>query len=781
MAMASFVTKVLAPSGSLEKEDLGAQIGHLTWRVEEIKGEVCSMISKKYSEFLPSMQNTQDLVTQVDKLSHDIDQLKSTIESEVRQDLHVSTAEFTDLKQQLERDSVVLSLLKQLQEFSIAIEDYNCALAEKKYVTAAQRLEEAQKCLKLLKSRKCFDLKMLKSLSMELTIQKQNILYHLGEEWQKLIVWKFPPSKDTSSLESCLQTELHLYTEQSQNEENTPMPPTSSVLLAFSVLGELHTKLKSFGQMLLKYILRPLVSCPSLFAVIENQPNIIIIRFESVMTDLEHPSPSEVFVKIRLVLEVLQKQLLDLPLDTDLENEKTSKIILAEMLGDMIWEELSECLIKNCLVYSIPTNSSKLQQYEEIIQSTEEFENALKEMRFLKGDTTDLLKYARNINSHFANKKCQDVIVAARNLMTSEIHNTVKITPDSKISVPDLPSCDEDDKLQVQKMSTTQYNEVVNLEPENTLDQHSFSLPPCRISESVKKLMELAYQTLLEATTSSDQCAVQLFYSVRNIFHLFHDVVPTYHKENLQKLPQLAAIHFNNCMYIAHHLLTLGHQFRLRLAPILCDGTTTFVDLVPGFRRLGTECFLAQMQAQKRALLERLSSARNFSNMDDEENYSAASKAVRQVLHQLKRLGIVWQDVLPVNIYCKAVGTLLNTAISEVIGRITALEDISTEDGDRLYSLCKTVMDEGPQVFAPLCEESKNKKYQEEVPVYVPKWMPFKELMIILQASLQEIGDRWADGKGPLAAAFSSSEVKALIRALFQNTERRAAALAKIK
>ncbi|KAM5224538.1 centromere/kinetochore protein zw10 homolog isoform 1-T1 [Hipposideros larvatus] len=779
--MASFVTKVLAPSGSLEKEDLGAQIGHLTWRVEEIKGEVCSMISKKYSEFLPSMQNTQDLVTQVDKLSHDIDQLKSTIESEVRQDLHVSTAEFTDLKQQLERDSVVLSLLKQLQEFSIAIEDYNCALAEKKYVTAAQRLEEAQKCLKLLKSRKCFDLKMLKSLSMELTIQKQNILYHLGEEWQKLIVWKFPPSKDTSSLESCLQTELHLYTEQSQNEENTPMPPTSSVLLAFSVLGELHTKLKSFGQMLLKYILRPLVSCPSLFAVIENQPNIIIIRFESVMTDLEHPSPSEVFVKIRLVLEVLQKHLLDLPLDTDLENEKTSKIILAEMLGDMIWEELSECLIKNCLVYSIPTNSSKLQQYEEIIQSTEEFENALKEMRFLKGDTTDLLKYARNINSHFANKKCQDVIVAARNLMTSEIHNTVKITPDSKISVPDLTSSDEDDKLQVQKMSTTQYNEVVNLEPENTLDQHSFSLPPCRISESVKKLMELAYQTLLEATTSSDQCAVQLFYSVRNIFHLFHDVVPTYHKENLQKLPQLAAIHFNNCMYIAHHLLTLGHQFRLRLAPILCDGTTTFVDLVPGFRRLGTECFLAQMQAQKRALLERLSSARNFSNMDDEENYSAASKAVRQVLHQLKRLGIVWQDVLPVNIYCKAVGTLLNTAISEVIGRITALEDISTEDGDRLYSLCKTVMDEGPQVFAPLCEESKNKKYQEEVPVYVPKWMPFKELMIILQASLQEIGDRWADGKGPLAAAFSSSEVKALIRALFQNTERRAAALAKIK
>lgn len=71
--------------------------------------------------------------------------------------------------------------------------------------------------------------------------------------------------------------------------------------------------------------------------------------------------------------------------------------------------------------------------------------------------------------------------------------------------MPNLPSPDEDDKLQVQKVSTAQYSEMVNLEPANTLDQHSFSLPTCRISESVKKLMELAYQTLLEATASSDQ------------------------------------------------------------------------------------------------------------------------------------------------------------------------------------------------------------------------------------------------------------------------------------
>lgn len=45
----------------------------------------------------------------------------------------------------------------------------------------------------------------------------------------------------------------------------------------------------------------------------------------------------------------------------------------------------------------------------------------------------------------------------------------------------------------------------------------------------------------------------------------------------------------------------------------------------------GARCFLAQMNVQRAELLERLSTAHNFCNLDDEDNYIAASKAVRQV------------------------------------------------------------------------------------------------------------------------------------------------------
>lgn len=62
-----------------------------------------------------------------------------------------------------------------------------------------------------------------------------------------------------------------------------------------------------------------------------------------------------------------------------------------------------------------------------VIKETEEFEKSLKEMEYLQGDSTELLKYARDVNCHFATKKCKDVIVAARKLMTSKMHNTIKV------------------------------------------------------------------------------------------------------------------------------------------------------------------------------------------------------------------------------------------------------------------------------------------------------------------------------------------------------------------
>ncbi|KAM9781301.1 centromere/kinetochore protein zw10 homolog isoform X2 [Syngnathus typhle] len=769
--MASFVAEVLASSGKLEKEDLSGKISKMSRKIEDTKVEICGMLNSRYSDFLPSLHASEDLMVQVDDVSKEMDTLKRFIETEVQQNLHASVAEYTKLKQQLEKNTIIITMLGHLKYFDNAMEEFNKGLQKKQYVDAALQLQRAKTSVESLKSWKATELSLISALSSELTVQRENLVYHLGDEWKRLVIWNLPPLKDPAGVDFFPKVELCLCLPCEEDER----PEAPAVLQALAIQGDLHHKIKLFmlpfclpGQVLLKNMLKPAVLHPSLSVLVSEQRGKgIVLTFERLQDSHEERStPSQVYCKLLLVLRTLYSNLLNVTIG----DQKLSTI-----LGKLIWEELSRCIIHGCLLYSIPTDSSQLEKYNIVIKETEEFEKALKEMEFLRDESTDLLKYARDVNCHFASKKCKDVMVAARQLMTAKMHNTVKITAESEPRLAELPV---PDSLPQVKREAPSEEGASTLENTGRL---SVRLPPCCISESVQQLMLLAVDTLGEAVGSSTQCASQLFFTVRNIFQLFHDVVPTYHKENLLKFPHLAAIQHNNCMYLAHHLLTLGHHFRPHLPRPLSQGVTTFVDMVPAFRKLGAQCFLTQLNIQRAELLERLSTARNFCNLDDADNYAAASKAVRQVIHQLKQLGTVWQDVLPVGIYCKAMGNLLNTTVAEMIAKIMMLEDISSKDGEHLHILCQMVIKEGPLVFVPLTDEHKNKKYQEEVPLYAKKWSAFKELVVVLCANLQELVDRWADAKGPLALEFTGTEVRSLIRALFQNTERRALAMTKIK
>ena len=51
-----------------------------------------------------------------------------------------------------------------------------------------------------------------------------------------------------------------------------------------------------------------------------------------------------------------------------------------------------------------------------------------------------------------------------------------------------------------------------------------------------------------------------------------------------------------------------------------------------------------------------------FAEVDEESNYAAAERSLKQALHQLTHLQKVWQGVLPAAVYRKAIGTYIYTA-----------------------------------------------------------------------------------------------------------------------
>ena len=69
----------------------------------------------------------------------------------------------------------------------------------------------------------------------------------------------------------------------------------------------------------------------------------------------------------------------------------------------------------------------------------------------------------------------------------------------------------------------------------------------------------------------------------------------------------------------------------------------------------------------------------------------AAEKSIRQVLHQLNHLRNVWSNVLPLNIYKRAIGTILNSVLEELVERVIVLEDIAADSAVQICSLFTVV------------------------------------------------------------------------------------------
>uniref|UniRef100_A0A8C6SPD9 Centromere/kinetochore protein zw10 N-terminal domain-containing protein n=1 Tax=Neogobius melanostomus TaxID=47308 RepID=A0A8C6SPD9_9GOBI len=73
----SVVTEI---NSELEKEDLSGKICKLSRKVQDTKVEVCDFMKGKYKDFLPNLQDSEELMEQVGELSRELDTLKNCID-----------------------------------------------------------------------------------------------------------------------------------------------------------------------------------------------------------------------------------------------------------------------------------------------------------------------------------------------------------------------------------------------------------------------------------------------------------------------------------------------------------------------------------------------------------------------------------------------------------------------------------------------------------------------------------------------------------------------------
>ena len=123
-------------------------------------------------------------------------------------------------------------------------------------------------------------------------------------------------------------------------------------------------------------------------------------------------------------------------------------------------------------------------------------------------------------------------------------------------------------------------------------------------------------------------------------------------------------------------------------------------------------------------------------------------------------------------------GTLLNAALNEILDSVLAIEEFSAEDCEYLHDVLAKITTVSPELFR--VEEVKANP-QVALHEHVTLWMKFRELVIVLKSSMQDVSDRWSDGKGPLALYFTAEEVQKLVVAMFENTSKRDSLLSQLR
>ena len=762
--MASFVREVLSATGRLgEKEDFGGKAARLKLRVDDLKANLRVGIESRYEDFSVSFAEVSTAVAQLENILHEVEALENAVNTHLKPNLTDVGKEAAEISKQLKDLSHSVQVANLIRQLYVDTEKANELLEAKQYLETSDILRNVQLKLDNIDAKDDEDAqRSIDAINKEIANLKQKNCYILSKDWDENVKVS-PTFDDDENLES---TQLEINFQFDDNQ-------LSRLVSAMHLNDILSFRIQKLCQGIMKNIIKPLMKRKATLELAETN---LALHFTS---EDENIGPS----KALSVIDFLEKVFLFLSnhFNFQLGGENLS---MTSKLGDLICPPVIEILLKDCLIPSVPEDQAELDNYETyVISSLKMLHSSLVSKNLIQEDdqhSVSLLKFTRDINDNFINKRCKSILSEARVLMKKDLHKSENVGSGSMSQKEAEEILATATNVDWKNVDMDYEEELLPLPQGLTLNDGLFRFPTCQVSSAVIAISNLVQKTVSEAIEANElHYTGRLLATARNIFEMYNDILPIFHRESLKSLPMNSALGYNNCMYLAHQCLTTFVPAEKLPSP-LKERALTFADLVPRLRQTGSEVLLAQMRRLRDQLRSMLrDSVTGFGQLDGSNLLPASSeKCIKQIIHQLMHLQSVWKDCLPLSIFRRSIGTILNTVVEELVQRVVVLEDIAADAAVQICMHFSLLQDQGPKVFVI---EGKSETSKGDILRYVKKWNRFKEIILVLNASLREIEDRWANGKGPLANEFKADEVKRMIRALFQNTDRRAGVLSRIK
>eukprot|EP00904_Undaria_pinnatifida_P005696 jgi/Undpi1/2256/HiC_scaffold_13.g05642.m1 len=540
---------------------------------------------------------------------------------------------------------------------------------------------------------------------------------------------------------------------------------------------------------------------------------------------------TEILARVSVVLEFMHEEVLG------------GQRHLTAVLGDRLLPEaggLSKALLGK-LDEHVPNSAHHLADFETGTRDAcQEFENRLESMGYFGdegGDGTEaagskawavrrsLSRFVGTLDGRFAAKRRRTLLGQARDMALGDYHNTVQV-PDALEGSGML----ENPGAELLSAQAPPAGDAEKGRKQDSSGVKTFRLEACQVSRVAKAFVALVRATLTEACSDEvpPHCAKELFRTARDMLDLFRAVIPVQHANALEGVPRIAAVFQNDCLYLAHHMVTMGHEFRKGLPPP-ANQTATMVDTVPLFRELAAQSLSEQQRRQQQQLeeffagVDVLASTETSAPLtepadsafegifpgDDaktvpggkgglgvdkgwmgagrkgggqggggeegeaiaygggagEEGRAAA--AVRKSVYHLRQLRQAWWKVLPDRAYTRVMGALVSLVAGKVCTPVLAAKDLGEEQTYALHRIFKSLEEAADDIF-----ESSGDANQ-----HTPGWTKAVVVGQMMELGLEAIGERL---QGDFFRPLSADELCGLVRAVFQETPARTAVLTAI-
>ncbi|KAI0488668.1 hypothetical protein KFK09_028507 [Dendrobium nobile] len=437
--------------------------------------------------------------------------------------------------------------------------------------------------------------------------------------------------------------------------------------------------------------------------------------------------------------------------------------IWMQCFGRLVWPRMSELIISQCLSKAVPEDATKMVEFENIIRSTSEFENSLKEMNFISFNNKSeerLSHFIHNVEVHFASKKKNEILAKARKIL--------------------LQFC----SLEATSNSGMLFDDAYEVTSVHAVDL-LFQPERCFVSSALCQVMQLVHETLKDACLSSARVAKELYHASRDVLLLYKAIIPMKLAKQLHNVSQQAVIVHNDCYYLSQEIPGLTFEYRADF-PSCLKKFIVFVDIAPSFYQMAENILQEQIQLVVSKLKEALDGADGFQNTHQQQQFELASFSINQVVFILGKVRVIWEPLMAASTYKRSMCIILDSFFSRITKDLLLLDDMAAEETLQLQRLIHMALEKLSPLFQSLITEisEKDKLIKEISPSLLDELLPslskLRRLADLFDMSLKSITTIWESGE--LAnCGFTSSEIENFIRAVFTDSPLRKECLWRIQ